>query len=544
MALTILPCWSARCGEPDSPHVMVIADDRQIAEAGLRVLLAGGSAADAAVAALMVMSVVEPQAAGIGGGAVLVHYDAATHTVTAWDGRETAPAAAIPSLPGEPRRSGGRAVGVPGAVRMLEALHHERGHLPWADLVAPAIRLAEQGALVSRDLAGAIATEQDSLRRQQAALGVFFAPDGAKLATGATLTNAPLAQTLRAIAAGGANGLLRGPIAAEIATAARGDEKAGLLTTDDLAAYLPRHRDATCAPYRWGNICTTPPPAGGIILLQMLGLLDHTDLASQDPDGVDAAALLIEAEQLAIADSAQYLADPDFVPVPVAGMLAEAYLAMRAHLIDRLHAIKAAPGAPLATPLKSEAKPVAEHGTSSVAIIDAQGNAIAMTATLGGPFGSHLFVRGFLLNAALADFAAALADPADPPAANQIQAGKRPATALAPAIVLDGDHRLVAVIGSTGGSRIPAYEAQALAGLLAWHMDAAHALAQPHIAGDPGAAVLEADTPAAALAPALTGRGFAAAVSDMPSRTILFALVPQAQPGAADPRGQGEAAGQ
>ncbi len=526
--------------ESNAAPVMVIADNRQIAEAGLRVLLAGGSAADAAVAALMVTSVVAPQAAGIGGGAVLVHFDAATHSVTAWDGRETAPAAAIPSGPTEPRRSGGRAVGVPGAIRMLEALHRERGHLPWADLVAPAIHLAEQGAPVSLDLANAIAAEQDWLRRQPAALGVFFAADGTPLLPGAMLTNPLLAQTLRAIATGGANGLLRGPVAAEIATAARGDERAGLLTTDDLAAYVPRHRDATCAPYRWGSVCSTPPPAGGLLLLQMLGLLDHTDLAALDPDGIDAASLLIEAEQLAAADGAQYLADPEFVPVPVAGLLAEPYLAMRAQLIDRLHAIRAEPGLPPVG--KSAVKPQLEHGTSSIAIIDAQGNAIAMTATLGESFGSHVFVRGFLLNAALAHFSATPADPAETAAANQIQPGKRPATALAPAIVLDGEHRLVAVIGSTGGSRIPGYEAQALAGLLAWHMDAAHAIAQPHVAGDPDSAVLEADTAAAALAPALTERGFAAAPAAMPSRTVLFALVPQSAPGAADPRGQGEVA--
>ena len=535
-----LPLKSARSEEPVPARAMVIASDRQTAEAALHILQAGGSAVDAAVAALLAMSVVEPQAAGIGGGAVLVRFDGATHEVSAWDGRETAPAAAIPGPPGEGRRSGGRAVGAPGALRMLEALHHEHGRLPWADLAAPAIRLAAQGAVVSADLARAIAAEQDWLRRQPAALGPFFAADGSPLAAGATLANPALAQTLHVIASNGANGLLHGPIAADIAIAARGDEKAGLLTTDDLAAYLPRHQAAICAPYRWGHICTTPPPSGGVVLLQILGLLDHTDFADQDPDGADSAALLAEAEELAMADEAQFLADPDFA-APKPGLLADPYLTARARLIDRLHAIHATPGAPDgatpgapdgATQPAADTHRLPERGTSSVAIIDAQGNAVAMTASLGGPFGSHLFVHGFPLNAALADFTPARTEADAPTVANQIQPGKRPATALAPAIVLDGDGRLVAVIGSSGGAHIPAYEAQILAALLAWHMDGQRAIARPHIAAESTGVVVETQT----LEAALTERGFTASVAAMPSRTVLFAAT-----GVADPRGQGVA---
>ena len=244
----------------------------------------------------------------------------------------------------------------------------------------------------------------------------------------------------------------------------------------------PRQVAAICAPYRWAGLCTVPPPGGGLLLLETLGLLDHTGLAAQEPDGVDAAILFIEAEQLALADGGRYLADPDFAAVPGAGLLNEAYLAARAKLIDPTHAIAveagepAMPASPLAQPAPPAARALVGHGTASVAIIDAQGNAIAMTASLEGPFGSHLFVHGFPLNAALADFTQPPADPTAAQAANQIQPGKRPASTLAPAIVLDGDRRLVAVIGSTGGTRLPAYEAQALTALLAWHMDAAHAL--------------------------------------------------------------------
>jgi gamma-glutamyltranspeptidase/glutathione hydrolase len=537
---------SARCEEP--AHAMVVAANQLAAEAGLQILKAGGSAADAAVAVLMALSVVEPEAAGIGGGAELVHFDAGTHAVTAWDGRETAPAATVPSRPDEPARTGGRAVGVPGAVRMLEALHHERGRLPWADLLAPAIRLAEQGVPVSPGLAQAIAAQQDALRRQKPAAEMFFAPDGTPLAPGSTLVNPALAQTLRAIASGGANGLLRGPIAAEIAIAVRSDEQAGLLTTDDLAAYLPHHGDALCIPlaasFGGNTVCSTPPPSGGLMLLQVLGLLGHTDEAAQDPASLTAAIQMIQAEQLAQADTAKYLADPEFIGVPVAALLADRYLTGRSRQIDPLRAIQAEPGEPLPVPTEKAAqKPPPEHGTSSVAIIDAQGNAIAMTASLGGPFGARLFVRGFLLNAALGDFTTP-STPGDPAPANQIQPGKRPATALAPALVLNSGQTLAAAIGSTGGARILAYEAQALTGLLAWHDTPAEALAMPHVAADPALATLEADTAVAALAPDLAALGQTVEVSAMPSATALIVLTSHGPVGVADPRGQGAVAGE
>jgi gamma-glutamyltranspeptidase/glutathione hydrolase len=524
---------SARCAEPFG--AIVVASDRLVAEAGLQIIQSGGSAADAAVAMLMVLTVAEPQSAGIGGGAVLVRFDAAAGNVTAWDGRETAPAAA---QAGEPPRAGGRAVGVPGAVRMLEALQHDHGRLSWGDVLAPAIRLAEQGIPVSAPLAEAIAGEQAALRRQPAAASVFLTPEGAPLKAGSTLANPALAQTLRAVASGGANALLRGPIAADIATTVRGDEQPGLLTTDDLAAYQPRAGAAACIPYRGATVCAPPPPAGGVVLLETLGLLGHTDLADQPPGGAESAMILIEAEALALADRARYLADPEFVPVPVAGLLSEAYLAQRARQIDPHHAINAEPGHPAAlsgSPQTDMQTAQPEHGTSSMAIVDRQGNAIAMSATLDGTFGSHLFVHGFWLNAALTQFDTGSAS------ANRIQPGKRPATSLAPAIVLDGERHVQAAIGSTGGERIPAYEAQTLAALLEWHLDPAAAVALPHVAGAPAAAALEAGTPAAELAPELTAAGQPVDVATLASGTVLIAPGPHGPVGAADPRGAGAA---
>jgi gamma-glutamyltranspeptidase / glutathione hydrolase len=536
---------SARCNE--SGHFMVVASDKAAAEAGAQILRAGGSATDAAIAVQMVLTLVEPQASGIGGGAVLMHFDGASHEVITWDGRETAPAAVTSGAATDGIPAGGQAVGVPGAVKMLEALHHEHGRLPWADLMAPAIRLAEEGIPVSPSLAQAILARQAALQSQPAARAVFFTPEGIPLAAGSTLTNPALAQTLRAIAAGGANGLLRGPIAAEIATTVRGDAQPGLITTDDLAAYTPRRRPAACEPYRGRTICSTAPPGGGVLLLQALGLLDHFDLPALDPTGADAAELLIQAEQLALADRGRTIADPDFAAVPVDGVLNDGTLAAQARQIDPHHAIQPPQpdGDPVAEPVPAEAaqKPQPEHGTSSIAIVDAQGNAICMTSTIGGPFGSGLFVHGFPLNAALDDFTADPA-PGGPQAANRMQPGKRPATAMAPAFVLDHDGRLLAVVGSTGGAHIPDFVLQAVVGSTDWHLDPAQALAQPHVGATRGPAELEEGTPAASLAASLQARGQAVQTMTMPSGTAMIALTPDGLVGATDPRGQGAVAGE
>ena len=526
---SVAAAGGAAGGEP--AHAMVVASHRLAAEAGLQMLQAGGSAADAAVATLMVLGVVEPQCAGLGGGAVLLQFDALSQTVAAWDGRETAPAAARAGSAGDPPRTGGRAVGVPGAVRMLEALHHARGRLPWADLLAPAIRLAERGVTVTPDLAGAIAGAQAALRRQSGTLGVFFSPDGAPLPAGSLFVNPALAQTLRAIAAAGANGLLRGPVAAEIASSVRGDEQAGLVTTDDLAAYAPRRSDAVCLAYAGHQVCGPPPPAGGVALLETLGLLARTGFAAEDPAGAEAAALQIEAEEIALADRSAHPGEGTPAAAD-ADLLGAAYLDARARPIE-VHPAPDAAGA-VAGGAAGAWPAGADEGATSVAILDHEGNAITMIAGLGGAFGSGLFVRGFPLNAALADFA----DAAAPPGANQMEPGKRPASAFAPAIVLDGARGLRAVAGQTGACG-PAGAVMALAALLDWHMEPLRALAAPHVAGCAGGAALEADTPAAGLAPALAAAGLAVTAAPMRSRGALIAVTPRGPAGAADPRGLG-----
>ena len=313
----------AMAGTAPAHHHMIVAAEPLAAVSGLEVLRAGGSAVDAAISAQLVLTVVEPQSSGLGGGAVMLHYEVASDVVSAWDGRETAPAAAGPDLflaaDGQPlgfyaAGVGGRAVGVPGTLRMLEAAYRVHGRLPWPRLFADAIRLAEQGFPVPARLAAAIAADAPRLASRPAARALFFRRDGTPLPAGATLVNHPLAETLRALAAGGADALHRGPLAASIATAVRTDANPGLLTADDIAAYAAKRRDPVCVPYRARVVCGMgPPSSGGVTVAQTLGLLAHFDLpglahAGGTP-GAEAAFLLVEAGRLAWADRALYLAD-------------------------------------------------------------------------------------------------------------------------------------------------------------------------------------------------------------------------------------------
>ncbi len=535
-------------------HFMVAAGNPRAAEVGLDILREGGNAVDAAVAVQMVLGLTEPQASGLGGGAYLLYYDAASRQVTSWDGRETAPAAARPDMflrpDGQPMSEreaglGGRAVGVPGALRMLEAVQKRHGKLAWAALMQPAIRLAEDGFTVSPRMAALIAEDADDLRRQDAARA-YFLPGGQPLQAGTLLRNPDYAEALRAIAANGANGLLRGPIAAEIATAVRTDPSPGLLTTDDLAAYQARERVPVCAAYRGHRICGMgPSSSGGVAVLETLGLLSHFDLPRVDPGSADAAQLLVEAERLAMADRNAYLADTDFVPAPLPGLLAADYLTARAQQIDLDHAI-AAPRAgnpqwdhPSPPPQSAQA----EHGTSDIAIIDAQGNAVSMTTTVQDPFGSGLLVHGFLLNDELTDFSRRPTIDGRP-VANRVEPGKRPRSSMAPSLVMDADGTLQAVLGSAGGGRIIGYVVQALVGLLDWHMEPSRVVALPHVLSQGATAELEADTPAVDLAAALQARGESIVRPVMTSGTQIILVTPAGLVGGADPRKEGVAVGE
>jgi len=546
-------------GEPArARHHMIIAAEPLAAGAGLDVLRAGGSAVDAAIAAQAVLALVEPQASGLGGGAVMLHYAAASGKVTAWDGRETAPAAAGSDLflaaDGRPMgfyaaAVGGRAVGVPGAFAMLEAAHRAYGRLPWERLFAAAIGLAERGFAVPPRLAAAIAADAERLGSRPAARAYFFRPDGTPLQAGETVVNGSFAEALRAIAAGGAVALHRGALAVAIATAVRTDANPGLLTADDLAAYVPKQREPVCGPYRAWRVCGMgPPSSGGPTVLETLGLLAHLDIAGLARDagtpGVDAAHLLIEAERLARADRALYLADSDFVALPLPGLLAADYLTTRAQLIDRDRAMAGVragnPDWPAPELAPAPAQP--EHGTSQISVVDDDGNAVSLTTTVEDVFGSRLLVNGFLLNNELTDFSF-VPSVAGRAVANRVEPGKRPLSSMAPTLVFDRAGRLRFVLGSVGGARIIGDVTQALVELLDWGVDPAAAAAAPHVSSLDDSADLEAGTTAAALAPALAARGQKVRSYTSISGLAIIALSPEELSGGADPRREGVAVG-
>ncbi len=541
----------AQTVSPALPHRMIVASHPLAADAGLAVLYDGGTAADAAIAAALVLAVVAPDSSALGGGGFALSFTAEGRKLESWNGREAAPAAAGPDLflrrDGTPMSRdeaglGGRAVGVPGLLRLLEALHTAHGRLGWDRLFAPAIQFADGGFPLSPPVAAAMAADADALRRMTAARGVLLAADGSVWPAGQLASNHRLADTLRAVAQGGADLFYRGEIAAEMATAVRGDGNAGLLTTDDLAAYQVKPRPALCRRYREVRVCGMgPPSSGGVSVLEDLGLLEHFPLAAFAPDGADVAQLLIEAGKLTEADRALYLADDAFGPVPVRGLLSGAYLTARAQGIDLDHANPAprAGNPSWRGPRLAPAATLPEHGTSQVDVVDGDGNAVSLTASLQDPFGAHLMVGGVLLNDALTDFSFV-------PAvrgrlvANRVAGGKRPRSAMAPTLVLGGDGGLRLVLGAQGGARIPGVIVQSLVRLLDFQQAPEQAVGGPLVLTLGTVAELEAG----GLAEALTARGQTVVVQPIDAGALAIAVTQAGLRGAADPRHEGIALGE
>jgi gamma-glutamyltranspeptidase/glutathione hydrolase len=531
-------------------QAMVAAANPMAVEAGLKVLRAGGTAVDAAVAVQATLGLVEPQSSGLGGGAFLTYYEAATKQVFAYNGRETAPAAATPTLfygeDGKPLSRmaailSGRSTGAPGAVAMLHLAQGRHGKLAWKDLFGEAERLAEGGFPAPKRMAAA-ANGQGGQARSPDAVAYFTKPDGTKVQAGDIWKNPAYAATVRKIAAEGPKALLEGPIAAAIVAKTREGPLPGALTLADLKAYKPQGGAALCQPYRAYIVCTPGAPSGGPAVLEGLGLLARTDI-DKHPNDAQGWYLFSQASRLMYADRDRYIADPDFVKVPVAGLLDPAYLDERARLIGPAAAAQVSYGTPKGAPqlARDDTREVA--GTTHFAIVDKWGNAVSMTTTVESTFGSGRMVHGFFLNNQLTDFSFSPTDKDGAPAANAVAPGKRPRSSMAPAIVLDRNRNFVAAVGSPGGPAILAYNLKALVGVLDWKMPVQEAINLPNLIAGGSFYAAEVDKFTPEVKAGLEARGVKLSSGFGAEGSGLHGIevTPQGLRGGADPRREGVA---
>lgn len=542
----------------ETKNYMVAAANPLAAEAGRKVIDDGGNAIDAMVAVQTVLGLVEPQSSGLGGGSFLVYYDAAANKITTFDGRETAPMEATPKLfldeTGQPLKFldaviGGRSVGTPGTVRLLSDVHKKYGTKPWAGLFSPAEKLAKDGFQVSPRLASLIASDGDRLKKYEGPRGYFYNADGAPLKAGAVLKNPAYAQTLNTIATKGADAFYSGPIAeAIVKTVREASGNPGVLSLADLANYRTKEREPVCTKYRALDICGMGPPSSGAVAVgQILGVVENFDIKALGPDNVESWRLIGDAQRLAFADRERYLADPDFMPLPIKGLLTKEYLATRASLLDGDKAL--APDAVKA------GEPTWDHAllfgrgpalempsTSHFVIVDKQGNVLSMTTTIEGGFGSRLMTNGFLLNNELTDFSFKTHD-GSLPVANRVEPGKRPRSSMAPTIVMKDGKPLMA-IGSPGGSQIIGYVAQALIAYIDWGMPVEKIVAQPHLINRFGTYDIEAGTDAEKFAEPLKAMGYEVKPGEMNSGLHAIEITANGLVGSADPRREGVAVGE
>lgn len=550
---------SATGWQPRDPVVvdssLVVSAHPLATQAGMAMLDDNGSALDAAIAVQAMLTLVEPQSSGIGGGAFLLYWDATQQQLFAYDGRETAPAAVTPDLflnedgspmPWQQALVGGRSVGTPGVLRMLELAHQRHGRLPWQAPFQPAIHQAREGFNVTPRLHRLIADGiNPGLKHYPEARSYFFTADGQPLPVGTLVHNPELADSLQLIAEQGANVFYRGPLAEKIVAAVQtAGDNPGRLQAEDLANYQPRERTPVCRPYREYRICGFPPPtSGGVTLLQILGLMAQQTFTIGSLPDVDFSHLLTQASRLAYADRGRYLADSDFVEVPVDALLAPDYLQQRARLIDPTRDMgQAQPGAP--TLLERSDDQAAERpSTSHFVIRDAEGNLVSMTTSIEMAFGSTLMAGGFLLNNQLTDFSF-VAEQDGKPVANRIAPGKRPRSSMAPVMVFDQDNRPVAALGSPGGSRIISYVAQTLLLMLHTDLPLQEILHQGHVSNRNGITELEQDTAAEQLLFELQDRGHAVTIRELNSGVHALRLRADGRwEAGVDPRREGLALG-
>jgi gamma-glutamyltranspeptidase/glutathione hydrolase len=535
---------------------MVVAANPLAAEAGLAILRKGGSAVDAGIATQMVLNLVEPQSSGIGGGAFILYWDKQNNELASIDGRETAPSAATPELfldkdgkplPREDAMGSGLSVGVPGALAALKLAHDKFGKLPWADLFEPAITLAHGGFAVSPRLAAELA-EAPAESFTPEARAYFFDAEGKPWPVGHVLANPALADTLATIARDGPDAFYKGDIAGDIAHAVQTDpRRPGTLSVEDIASYRAKERPPVCVVYRAEKICGAGPPSSGAVTVsQVLSLLAPYDLGPA-PLSVRAAHTIVEAERLAYADRARYLADPDFVTAPIAGLLDPSYLDERRRLIDPNHAqANVVAGTPPNTRQGAYGADSTHEasGTSQVSIVDDDGNVFSMTTTIERSFGSRNMVRGFLLNNQLTDFSFVPVDDEGSPVANRVEGGKRPRSSLDPTLVFANEGgALHYVLGSPGGAAIILYNIKTLIALIDWRLDAAEAAALVNFGSTGDAVVIEPGAEWNNLANALESLGHNVQRADLVSGLHIIAVTKDGLEGGADPRREGVALG-
>ncbi len=530
----------------------VSSADPRASAAGQEILRKGGSATDAAMAMMLAITVVEPQSSGIGGGGFLLHHDGKSGLIDTIDGRETAPASATPALfldsSGQPLPyplafPGGRSVGIPGNIALMKLAHDKWGKLSWAELFQPAIRLARNGFLVSKPLATALARKEQLWTQDFPEARELYWIHGKPAPEGATIRNPALADFLEKIAAQGPDAFYKGAARSISSAVAKASRNPTQITAEDLAGYRAKQRPAVCSPYRHYTICSMgPPSSGATTMLQILGMLQRFDLKKLGKDNPLSWHLIGEAMRLAYADRDLYLADRDFLTVPVAGLIDPAYMRRRSSLISPRHALNryeagTPPGAPIRTPVT--AQEVA--GTTHFIAIDGSGDIASMTSTIEGPFGSQLLVHGFFLNNELTDFDFA-PEKNGAPVANRVEPGKRPRSSMAPTIVYDEHGKPVFTVGAAGGATIIMQVTKALIAHIDWGLDARDALGLGLLFFNREGLVLEQGTQLEKMKPALEGLGHKVSFGTLP----LKANAAERQPdgswrGAADPRSIGVA---
>jgi gamma-glutamyltranspeptidase/glutathione hydrolase len=535
-----------------APHFMAVSANPLATAAGRRMLERGGSAVDASIAMQWVLSLVEPQSSGLGGGGFAVTYDARSGLVEAYDGRETAPASATPDrfmhagkpLPFNQAVHNGLSVGVPGMVAMLWKMHRDQGRLPWSALFEPAIELAEQGFPVSPRLHSLVAQNQ-YLKQSPSAAGYFYGADGSPHPVGYRLKNPQLAKVFRTLAVEGVRAFYMGSIAKDIVDAVQAHPQPGDLTLEDMASYQPRVGDALCMEWRSYELCGAGPPSSGpLAVMQMMGILGRTPLEQLSPDSALAVHYFAEAGRLAFADRDFYVADPRFEQVPAQPLLDPDYLALRAALIQPDRSMgKALPGDPVNLRDRIGIDATAElPSTSHMVAADAQGNVVSMTTSIETAFGSKIMVDGFLLNNQLTDFSLVPVDDLGRPIANRVQGGKRPRSSMAPMLVLEQGRPYLA-IGSPGGSAIINYVAKSLAGVLLWNLNVQQAIDLPNYGSRNAATEVETGRLDSDVLDQLRTMGHPVREQDFPSGLHGIRVTTQGLEGGADPRREGRAEG-